>query len=100
MRRGSPRPIGLALDRMLESVAPATLLAEVQRVWPEAAGRAFAGAGEPVSEHGGVVRVSCVSAVWAQELDLMSQRVVDAVNERLGRRAVTRLRCEVGRRGN
>ena len=92
MRRRGPRPVALALDRLTGSIAPATLLAEVQRVWPQAAGAAFAGASEPVSERDGVVTVACVSAVWAQELDLLSERVIAALNDALGRAAVRRLR--------
>ena len=100
MRRRAPRPVSFALDGVVASLAPATLLAEVQRAWPEAAGEAFAAAGAPVAERDGVVRVACVSAVWAQELDLMSERVVAALNQRLGRPAVRALRCEAstGRR--
>lgn len=98
MRRRAPRPVGQALDRVLGSVAPATLLADVQRAWPQAAGREFSRTCEPVAEHSGVVRVACRSAVWAQELDLMSARVVDALNERLPRPAVKGLRCEVSSR--
>ena len=94
MRRRSPRPVGLALDRLTGSLAPATLLAEVQRAWPEAAGAAFAGASEPVSERDGVVTVACVSAVWAQELDLLSERVIERLNGALGRPAVKRLRAQ------
>ena len=97
MRRRGPRPVEFALEGVLGSLAPATLLAEVQRAWPQAAGAAFARSGRPVAEHGGVVRVACDSAVWAQELHLMSDRVVANLNERLGRPAVSRLRCEVGR---
>ena len=92
MRRCGPRPIGPALDAVTESIAPATLLAEVQRVWPRVAGERFARAAEPVSEREGVVTVACESAVWAQELDLLSERVIEAVNEAIGRRAVRRLR--------
>ena len=71
MRRRGPRPVGLALDALTDAIAPATLLAEVQRVWPQAAGERFARAAEPVSERDGVVTVACESAVWAQELDLL-----------------------------
>jgi predicted nucleic acid-binding Zn ribbon protein len=92
MRRRGPRPVGLALDTLTDAIAPATLLAEVQRAWPRAAGEAFARAAEPVSERDGVVTVACDSAVWAQELDLMSERVIDALNEAIGRPAVRRLR--------
>ena len=100
MRRVRPRPLGPALDRLLTTLAPATVLAEVQRAWPDAAGPLFAAAARPVSERDGVVRVACVSAVHSQELDLMSERVVAALNERLGRPAVRRLRCEVSGRQN
>jgi len=92
MRRSGPRPVGFALDRLTGSIAPATLLAEVQRVWPLAAGEAFASRAEPVSERDGVITVACVTSVWAQELDLLSERVVAALNDALGRPAVRRLR--------
>ena len=98
MRRHGPRPVGLALDRLTGAIAPATLLAEVQRVWPQAAGEAFASRTEPVSERDGVVTVACETAVWAQELDLLSERVIAALNDALGRPAVRRLRPQAAPR--
>ncbi len=95
MRRREFRPVSAALESVTARLAPATLLAEVQMVWPEAAGAAFASASQPTSERDGVVTVSCVSSVWAQELDLMSERVLAEVNRRLGQPAVTRLRAVV-----
>jgi predicted nucleic acid-binding Zn ribbon protein len=92
MRRAGPRPLATALDRLTAELAPATLLAEVQREWPAAAGDAFAAQSEPVAERGGVITVACASAVWAQELDLLSERVVERLNEGLGRQAVRGLR--------
>jgi predicted nucleic acid-binding Zn ribbon protein len=92
MRRRGPRPVGIALDGFTAAIAPATLLAEVQRAWTRAAGEAFAQAAEPVAERDGVITVACASAVWAQELDLLSERVVAALNEAIGRPAVRRLR--------
>jgi hypothetical protein len=94
VRRPAPRPFALALEGLTAALAPATLLAEVQRAWPEAAGEAFAAASEPVSERDGVVTVACTSAVWAQELDLLSERVIARLNDVLGRPAVTRLRAQ------
>jgi predicted nucleic acid-binding Zn ribbon protein len=96
VRRAAPRPLGLALAGLTAQLAPATLLAEVQRVWPEAAGEAFAAASEPVSERDGVVVVACTSAVWAQELDLLSERVLERLNGLLGRGEVKRLRVRTG----
>ena len=91
MRRREPRPVSFALDAVTDALAPPTLLAAVQRVWPEAAG-AFARVSEPVSERDGIVTVACDSAVWASELDLMSEVVRERVNEALGRPTVVRLR--------
>lgn len=94
MRRRGPRPVGFALDALTAELAPATLLAEVQRAWPEAAGDMFAGHSEPVRERDGEVVVACPEAVRAQELDLMSELVLARLNEALGRPAVRRLRIQ------
>jgi predicted nucleic acid-binding Zn ribbon protein len=97
VRRSGPRPVSFAVERFTDSLAPATLLAEVQRAWPEAAGAAFARVSEPVSERAGVVGVACSAAVWAQELDLMSEAVTGRLNAALGRPAVQRLRVRATR---
>jgi predicted nucleic acid-binding Zn ribbon protein len=97
VRRRGPRPVSFALDGFTSALAPATLLAEVQRAWPEAAGSRFAPHAEPVSERDGVVIVTCSEAVWAQELDLMSELVVQRLNNALGRPAVRRLRVRATR---
>jgi predicted nucleic acid-binding Zn ribbon protein len=94
MRRRGLDPIARALDGVTTRFAPATLLAEVQRAWPQAAGDAFAPHAEPWAERDGEVLVACPQAVRAQELDLMSELVVDRLNQALGRRAVKRLRVQ------
>ncbi len=94
MRRRGPRPVSHALDALTADLAPATLLAEVQRAWPDAAGTAFAPHSEPFSERDGEVTVACPQAVRAQELDLMSELVVERLNRALGRPAVRRLRVQ------
>ncbi len=92
MRRRGPRPLGAALEQFTAQLAPATLLAQVQRVWDSVAGEAFAGRCAPDAERGGIVTIACDSAVVAQELDLLSELVVKRLNERLGRPAVRGLR--------
>jgi predicted nucleic acid-binding Zn ribbon protein len=94
MRRRGPRPLAHALDALTAGLAPPTLLAEVQRAWPEAAGPVFAEHAEPWSERDGEVVVACPQAVRAQELDLMSELVLRRLNEALGRPAVRRLRVQ------
>ena len=93
-RRRMPSSFAPSLERAADAVMPATLLAEVQRVWPEAAGPALAAVATPFAERGGTVSVRCGSAVWAQELDLLGPRVVEALNTALGRPAVTRVRAD------
>jgi predicted nucleic acid-binding Zn ribbon protein len=96
MRRRAPRPVAHALGGITAALEPATPLAAVQRAWPEAAGEAFAASCEPVAERDGVVTVTCVSAVWAQELDLLSERVVGRLNDLVGDGRVKRLRPRTG----
>ena len=92
MRRREPRPVATALEAFTGRIAPATPLAEVQAVWAVSVGEAVAAVATPVAERAGTVTVACGSGAWAQELDLMSERLVQALNERLGRPAVKRLR--------
>ena len=93
MRRRAPRPLATAVEALTQRLAPATLLADVQRAWEQAAGPAVAQAATPVSEREGVVTLLCSSAVWMQEIDLMGPVLCDALNERLGGERVKAVRC-------
>ena len=93
MRRRAPRPIGDAISALTQRLAPVTLLADVQRVWEQAAGSVIAQAAQPVSERAGTVTVRCSSAVWMQEIDLMGPVLVDALNDALGAERVRAVRC-------
>ena len=94
MRRREPRPLGHAISALADRLAPQTLLAEVQRVWPAAVGEAIAAQAEPTGERDGVLVVTCASAVWAQELDLMGPELVERLNTLLGAARVRSLRCQ------
>jgi predicted nucleic acid-binding Zn ribbon protein len=91
--RRSPRPLSIALEQVRDELAPATLLAEVQRAWPSAVGSAIAAEAQPTAERGGVLTVSCSASVWAQELDLMAPVLLERLNGLLRSGAITRLRC-------
>jgi predicted nucleic acid-binding Zn ribbon protein len=91
--RRSPRRLQGAYERLADELAPATVLAAVQRAWPHVVGPAIAAEAEPTAERAGVLTVACTASVWAQELDLMSPQIVARLNQALGRDAVTRLRC-------
>ena len=93
MRRRAPRPVGIAVEALAQRLAPATLLADVQRVWDAAAGPGIASEAQPLSERDGTVTVLCSSAVWMQEIDLMGPVLVDALNDALGSERVRAVRC-------
>ena len=91
--RREPRPLAGAVTALADSLRPATGLAAVQAVWPEAVGEAIAREARPVLERDGTVTVACSSSVWAQEIGLMGPSLCTAVNARLGGERVTALRC-------
>jgi predicted nucleic acid-binding Zn ribbon protein len=96
MRRKGPRAVSFALDGLADRLEPPTVLAAVQRAWPRCAGM-FASTTEPVSESDGVVVVACDASTIAQELELMSELVIERLNAELGRPAVKRLRTRATR---
>lgn len=91
--RRSPRTLGAAVERMRDELAPQTVLAEVQRIWPQAVGDAIAGEAQPTAERGGVLTISCSASVWAQELDLMAPAILERLNQALATGRIERLRC-------
>jgi predicted nucleic acid-binding Zn ribbon protein len=87
-----------ALSMLADDLAPQTLLADVQRAWPEAVGPSIAAQAQPTAERGGVVTISCSASVWAQELDLMSVAILERLNGALASGTISRLRCVAGAR--
>jgi len=94
MRSRDPRPVGQAIAALADRLAPQTLLADIQRVWPQAVGDVVAAQAEPTGERGGVLVVTCSSAVWAQELDLMAPDLIGRLNDLLQGDSVRSLRCQ------
>ena len=80
MRRRGPRPIGEALRQIGHEATPPTVLARVQAAWAEAVGEAIAAEAQPVSEHAGTLTVTCRSAAWASELELLAPELVEKLN--------------------
>jgi predicted nucleic acid-binding Zn ribbon protein len=84
-----------AIRSVRRTTAPETLLGAVQEAWAESVGPAIAAEAEPVAERDGVVTVSCRTAAWAQELDLMQADILARLNaaiEGSWGASVTRLR--------
>jgi predicted nucleic acid-binding Zn ribbon protein len=92
MGRRAPRSAAEALRLVRERAAPRTGIAAVQSAWSDVVGERIAAVAEPVSERAGTVTVECESSVWAQELDLMQDRLLAALRERLGETAPRGLR--------
>jgi predicted nucleic acid-binding Zn ribbon protein len=96
MSRRAPRPLGGAIDALTAQLAPATPLARVQEAWERAAGPAIAASARPTAEREGVLTLTCEASVWAQELDLMADQLIAALNRELGEQAIRELRCRTG----
>ncbi|MEA2495235.1 MAG: hypothetical protein QOJ29_3146 [Thermoleophilaceae bacterium] len=95
MRRPAPEPFADALRDAVGEVAPDTLLARVQAVWPRVAGEAIAAESTPASEREGTVSVDCSAAVWAQELTLLAPELMGRLNAVLEGQQVRSLRFTV-----
>jgi predicted nucleic acid-binding Zn ribbon protein len=91
--RLGPRPLAPAIDAIRSDLAPRTLLADAQRAWPDAVGPAIAAEASPTAERAGVLTVSCSASVWAQELDLLSEAILERLNAELRSGRIARLRC-------
>jgi predicted nucleic acid-binding Zn ribbon protein len=96
-RRRAPRPAGEAFRVARDRVAPKTGLAAVQAAWTEALGERLAAVATPVSERTGTLTVECTDGVWAQELDLMQDQLLERLREVLGERSPQALKFRVGR---
>jgi predicted nucleic acid-binding Zn ribbon protein len=83
MRRRSPRSVAISVGAALERAEPATLLASVQSAWAGAVGEAIAREATPVSERDGVVTVACSSSTWAEELDLLSAKILPRLRQEM-----------------
>ncbi|HEU5253876.1 MAG TPA: DUF721 domain-containing protein [Solirubrobacterales bacterium] len=94
-RRRAPRPAAGAFKAALQRVAPQTPLAAIQSAWPSAVGTQLASKAVPVSEREGTVTVECADAVWAQELDLMQEALLERLREQVGDQAPESLRFRV-----
>jgi predicted nucleic acid-binding Zn ribbon protein len=97
MKRRAPRPASDALRAALERAAPRTRLAAVQAAWAEAVGERVAAVAAPVEERSGAVVIECSDPVWAEELDLMQEQLLERLRDRLGEDAPERLQFRANR---
>jgi predicted nucleic acid-binding Zn ribbon protein len=94
-RRRAPRPAAGAFQAALQQAAPQTPLAAVQAAWATAVGEQLAAVATPVSERAGTLTIECADAVWAQELDLMQEVLLQRLRDAIGDRAPQALRFRV-----
>jgi predicted nucleic acid-binding Zn ribbon protein len=94
-RRRAPRPAANAFQAALQQVAPKTPLAAAQTAWESAVGKQLAAVATPVSERDGTLTIECADAVWAQELDLMQETLLQRLRDEVGERAPQALRFRV-----
>ena len=91
-RRRSPRKASTAIRAVRDRAAPQTGLAATQAIWGEAVGAQLEAVASPVAERAGTLTVECADAVWVQELDLMQERLLERLRDKLGESAPRALR--------
>lgn len=90
--RRAPRQASTAFRAALDRAAPQTPLARVQVSWAEIVGAQLATVATPVSERAGTLTIEVADSVWAQELDLMQDQLLEKLRAQLGERAPRALR--------
>jgi predicted nucleic acid-binding Zn ribbon protein len=94
-RRRAPRPAGQALRKALGAAAPKTPLAALQAAWPGVVGERIAAAARPVSERSGEATIACTDPVWAEELSMMGDQLLERLRREIGEKAPKRLKFRV-----
>ena len=97
MRRGTERPIAGAMAKLIDRIAPQDPLTRLTAAWPDVVGPAISAHSRPATIRSGRLTVECGSSVYAQELELLSRKVLIAVNGVIGEASVTALRCTVAK---
>ena len=93
MTRRRPQELRTILERVQEQIAPTDLLSSAQRHWREVVGDQVAEEAWPDRERGGSLTVRCRSAVWAAELTMLEETLLQQLNDRLpGERQVRSLK--------
>lgn len=92
VKRRDPFPIGDALSELTGAVQPPSVLAEVQRCWPEAVGEVIANWAAPVSERNGTLTISCRDAIVAHELEMMKVTLIEQLAETVSMGTIRELR--------
>jgi predicted nucleic acid-binding Zn ribbon protein len=95
-RRRAPRQASSAIRAARERAAPRTGLAAAQAAWSQAVGERVAAVTIPVSERAGTLTIECTDGVWAQELDLMQEQLLERLREVLGDEAPETLKFRLG----
>jgi predicted nucleic acid-binding Zn ribbon protein len=92
MGRRSPRPISEALGAFRAGIQPPGLLGRLQAEWEGLVGPAIARVAQPTSEREGVVTIECTDSIWAEELNLMREDLLQRIREALGEQAPAEIR--------
>ena len=93
MRRGRERHLGGAFQKLADSIAPTDPLTSATVVWPEVVGAAIAKHSRPSAIRGAELVVECDSSVYAQEIELLSRKVLKGLGEHMNGPAPTALKC-------
>jgi predicted nucleic acid-binding Zn ribbon protein len=96
MGRRAPRSIASAIGQVRSGIEPPSQLAAIQGAWTELMGEAIAAVTRPVSMREAVLTINCSDAIWAEELSLMREDLLERLRGHLGTGAPTELKFRTG----
>lgn len=90
-------PLGDVLNKTLNKPSWKKAFREnkVLFVWNKAVGESIAMNAKPIFIKDGVMTIETRNHAWSQELSLISEKIVDAVNEAVGKRVISALKFQV-----
>lgn len=97
-RRSRPTQVSELLERVLDDLGmeAAVRAHRVGQRWQEAVGPEVAAHCQPVGVRNGVLEARVESSVWAQQLQLRTPEILEALRRVLGDEAPTAVRFRVG----
>jgi len=87
------KPISQILEKLFRDpkLRPYFIEGAIATRWPQVVGEHIASVAKPVRYENGALFVKVASAAWRNELSMMSQEIIDKLNESFGRKEIDRI---------
>ena len=93
-----PEQVNAVLERVLSSLNLGLKVKQyrIWDVWNSVVGEAIARQAQPQQIRAMVLWVNVSSSTWMQQLEFMKRQIVERINERIGEKVISDIRCRIG----